>query len=258
MPIPIRPGPTIVATPLHRAPPREPAALAALSEATNRCRECPLGAGATQSVVGEGRLGARLMLVGEQPGDQEDLQGRPFVGPAGQLLDRALAALGWPREAVFVTNAVKHFKYELRGKRRIHKTPAQREIAACLHWLEDEIALVRPEAIVALGATAARALLGRPVGVMSERGHWLERAADARQVLITLHPSALLRVLPPQRDEAYALWLRDLALASDFVRGESADRPAGAVTNGRHGPAAAARSARPAPTPARGSRRGGR
>jgi DNA polymerase len=255
--MPIPPEPAIAAaTPAHRAPPRAPAALAVLGAATNRCRECPLGAGATQSVIGEGRIGARLMLVGEQPGDQEDLQGRPFVGPAGQLLDRALAALGWPREAVFVTNAVKHFKYELRGKRRIHKTPAQREIAACLHWLEDEIALVRPEAIVALGATAARALLGRPVGVMSERGHWLERAADARQVLITLHPSALLRVLPPQRDEAYALWLRDLALAGDFARG--ARTPAGAVTNDRAVPAAAARSARLAPTPARGSRRGGR
>jgi uracil-DNA glycosylase family protein len=253
MPISIQTEPAVA--PPHRAPPREPAALAALSEATNRCRECPLGAGATQSVIGEGRLGARLMLVGEQPGDQEDLQGRPFVGPAGQLLDRALGALGWPREAVFVTNAVKHFKYELRGKRRIHKTPAQREIAACLHWLEDEIALVRPEAIVAMGATAARALLGRPIGVTSERGHWLEREIDARKVLITLHPSALLRVLPPQRDEAYALWLRDLALASELALGDGA--PARAVVL-RNGPAAASRRARPAPTPVRGSRRGDR
>jgi uracil-DNA glycosylase len=254
MPIPIRPEPAIAATPSQRAPPRAPAALAALSDATNRCRECPIGAGATQSVVGEGRLGARLMLVGEQPGDQEDLQGRPFVGPAGQLLDRALGALGWQREAVFVTNAVKHFKYELRGKRRIHKTPAQREIAACLHWLEDEIALVQPQAIVAMGATAARAVLGRRIGVPSERGHWLEREVDARKVLITLHPSALLRVLPPQRDEAYALWLRDLALASELARGD--DAHAARLSNGP--PMAASRRALPAPTPARGSRRGDR
>ena len=251
MPIPI---PSAV-VPSRHAPPREPAALAALSEATHRCRECPIGAGATQSVVGEGRLGARLLLVGEQPGDQEDLQGRPFVGPAGQLLDRALLALGWPREAVFVTNAVKHFKYQLRGKRRIHKTPAQREIAACLHWLEDEIALIQPEAIVALGATAARALLGRPIGVLRERGHWLEREADARRVLITLHPSALLRVLPPQRDEAYAVWLRELALASEFAR--VAHRPAGAVTNDARA-APASRSAPPARAGVRRSRRGDR
>ena len=251
MPIPI---PSAV-VPSRHAPPREPAALAALSEATHRCRECPIGAGATQSVVGEGRLGARLLLVGEQPGDQEDLQGRPFVGPAGQLLDRALLALGWPREAVFVTNAVKHFKYQLRGKRRIHKTPAQREIAACLHWLEDEIALIQPEAIVALGATAARALLGRPIGVLRERGHWLEREADARRVLITLHPSALLRVLPPQRDEAYAVWLRELALASEFAR--VAHRPAGAVTNDARA-APASRSSPPARAGVRRSRRGDR
>jgi uracil-DNA glycosylase len=255
MPIPSPPEHAIAATPSRRAPPRAAAALAALSEATNRCRECPIGAGATQSVIGEGRLGARLMLVGEQPGEQEDVQGRPFVGPAGRLLDRALGALGWPREAVFVTNAVKHFKYELRGKRRIHKTPAQREVEACLHWLEDEIALVRPEAIVAMGATAARALLGRPIGVMSERGHWLEREADARRVLITLHPSALLRVLPAQRDAAYALWLRDLALASEFAR---AAHPAGAVTPDRPASAPAARPAPTARASARGSRRGDR
>ncbi len=188
-----------------------------LKAATDRCRECPIGAHATQSVVGEGGRHARLMLVGEQPGDQEDRAGRPFVGPAGRLLDEALAQLGWPREAVFITNAVKHFKYELRGKRRIHKSPAQQEIAACLHWLEDEIAALQPEALVALGATAARALVGRPVPVMRERGQWLAHPGDARPVLVTLHPSALLRLRGPEREAAYAQWLADLHHADRHV-----------------------------------------
>lgn len=192
-------------------------ALAQLKDATQRCRECPIGAHATQSVFGEGPLRASLMVVGEQPGDQEDLRGRPFVGPAGQLFDRAIADLGWPREALYVTNAVKHFKFELRGKRRIHKTPAQQEVAACLHWLESEKAQVRPQALVALGATAARALLGRPVAVMKERGQW-HTDQQGRQVLVTLHPSALLRADPAQHEEAYAAWLRDLALASSLVQ----------------------------------------
>ena len=153
------------------------------------------------------------MFVGEQPGDQEDLQGQPFVGPAGQLLDRALAELGVPRDKVYVTNAVKHFKFELRGKRRIHKTPAQQEAAACLHWLESEIELVDPEALVALGATAARQLMGTAVAVTRERGRWLVRS-DGRKVLITLHPSALLRMEPDEKAAAYAAWLADLRHAA--------------------------------------------
>ena len=177
--------------------------------AAAHCRECPLGALATQTVWGEGPLTAALMLVGEQPGDQEDLQGRPFVGPAGQLLDRALAQLGWDRSIAYVTNAVKHFKYEPRGKRRVHKTPAQREADACQHWMESEIALVQPQALIALGATAARQLLGRPVAVTRERGQWLQRA-DGLPVLITLHPSALLRADPAEREAGYAAWLADL------------------------------------------------
>ncbi|MBC7939742.1 MAG: UdgX family uracil-DNA binding protein [Chitinophagaceae bacterium] len=189
--------------------------LQATRDAVNACRECPLGALATQAVFGEGPPGAALMLVGEQPGDQEDLQGRPFVGPAGQLMARAMAQLGWPREAVYITNAVKHFKYEPRGKRRIHKSPAQREADACLHWLESEIAMVAPQAIVALGATAARQLLGRPVAMMRERGQWLARA-DGVPVLVTLHPSALLRMNAEERDAAYAAWLADLGLASRY------------------------------------------
>ena len=188
-----------------------------LKAATMRCRECPIGEFATQSVIGEGDPKARLMLVGEQPGDQEDLQGHPFVGPAGKLLARALDQAGIPEDQVFVSNAVKHFKFELRGKRRIHKTPTQREAAACLHWLEDEIAMVRPEGIVALGATAARSLLGRAVPVMAERGHWLKRE-DGRQVLITLHPSALLRVNPEDREEAFAAFTADLAKAKKVFR----------------------------------------
>jgi uracil-DNA glycosylase len=183
-----------------------------LKTETMRCRECPIGEFATQSVIGEGHPKARLMLVGEQPGDQEDVQGQPFVGPAGKLLGRALEQAGIPRDKVFVSNAIKHFKFELRGKRRIHKTPTQREAAACLHWLEDEIALVRPEALVALGSTAARSLMGRAVPVMAERGHWLERE-DGRKVLITLHPSALLRVLPEDREEAFGAFVQDLAKA---------------------------------------------
>jgi len=183
------------------------------------CRECPLGALATQTVWGEGPVGASLMLVGEQPGDEEDKQGRPFVGPAGRLLDRALRELGWERSIAYVTNAVKHFKWvpAPRGKRRMHKTPAQREADACEHWLESEIALVQPQAIVALGATATRQLLKRPVPVLRERGHWFERP-DQRRVLVTLHPSALLRIDPAEREAAYDAWLQDLRLASRFAR----------------------------------------
>ncbi|RIK98470.1 MAG: hydroxyacid dehydrogenase [Burkholderiales bacterium] len=201
------------------------AALAALRDALQRCRECPLGYLATQGVAGEGALRPALMLVGEVPGDQEDLQGHPFVGPAGQLLFRAIDSLGWPREALFVTNAVKHFKFELRGKRRIHKTPSQREATACLHWLEDEIGLVEPRAAIALGATAARSLLHRSVAVTREHGRWLRREDDLRdlrdphdlRVLVTLHPSALLRMRGEEREAAYEQWLGDLRNATEIV-----------------------------------------
>jgi DNA polymerase len=152
------------------------------------------------------------MFVGEQPGDQEDLRGRPFVGPAGQLFDRALRQLGIAREAVYVTNAVRHFKYEARGQRRIHKTPSQQEAAACRHWLDEEIALVQPRVLVALGGTAARALLGRQVGVLTERGEWFERE-DGVRVLVTLHPSALLRLPPAQLPQAFEEFVGDLSKA---------------------------------------------
>jgi len=187
--------------------------LEGLRAATMRCRQCPIGENATQSVIGEGPAHAWLMLVGEQPGDQEDRQGHPFVGPSGQLLDRALSAAGMARAEVFVTNAVKHFKYEPRGKRRIHKSPSQREAAACEHWLEDEIALVKPAAAVALGARAAWSLTGSPVAVTKMRGQWITRA-DGLRVLITLHPSALLRVREAaERDAAFQAFVRDLRVA---------------------------------------------
>ena len=213
--------------PRRRIVPLRPAARAVPVPAGNRaarldaerrraagCRACPIGEHATQTVWGEGPLDARLMLVGEQPGDQEDLAGHPFVGPAGALLDQAFAALGWDRGQVYVTNAVKHFKYEPRGRRRMHKTPAQREADACLHWLEAEIDAVQPRALVALGATAARQLLGRMVPVLSTRGTWLRRA-DGRPVLVTLHPAAILRGDPAEREAAVARWIEDLRRADD-------------------------------------------
>jgi uracil-DNA glycosylase len=195
---------------------QQAAELAVLRRRAADCRECPLGARATQTVWGDGAARARLMLVGEQPGDREDLAGKPFVGPAGHLLDKAFQALGWNRDALYVTNAVKHFKYELRGKRRMHKTPAQQEILACAHWLQGEIDAVRPAAIVALGATAARSLLGRPVKVTEERGHWFERP-DGVCVLVTLHPSALLRGAPDDREREFERWVADLGAATSVL-----------------------------------------
>jgi uracil-DNA glycosylase len=195
-----------------------PLRLVDLRQQAARCRECPLGALATQTVWGEGAASARLMIVGEQPGDREDLAGKPFVGPAGHLLDKAFEALVWDRQALYVTNAVKHFKYELRGKRRMHKTPGQLEILACAHWLQGEIDAVQPAGIVALGGTAARSLLGRPVKVLSERGQWVERP-DGIPVLVTLHPSALLRGEPTDREREFERWLEDLRAASGVLAG---------------------------------------
>lgn len=164
-----------------------------LDAAIAACRACALWERATRAVPGEGRREARVMLVGEQPGDQEDRAGRPFVGPAGRLLDAALAQAGIDRNEVFVTNAVKHFSWFPRGKRRMHKTPAQQEIAACHDWLRAEIGLVRPDVIVCLGATAAKALLGADFRVSVERGRLFEGGA-APFMLATVHPSSLLRI----------------------------------------------------------------
>lgn len=166
--------------------------LAALKKAARACRGCPLWLRATQTVFGEGRARAPLMLVGEQPGDREDRAGRPFVGPAGALLDRALADAGIARDDAYVTNVVKHFKWIERGKRRIHQKPAAREIVACMPWLEAELDVVRPAVLVALGATAAQALLGRAFRVTKRRGEWVESPLAPR-VTATVHPSSILR-----------------------------------------------------------------
>ncbi|HVJ22929.1 MAG TPA: UdgX family uracil-DNA binding protein [Burkholderiales bacterium] len=165
------------------------------------CRDCPLWANATQTVFGAGDPHARVMLVGEQPGDEEDKKGLPFVGPAGRLLDRALEAAGVDREHLYVTNAVKHFKWEPRGKRRLHKTPAQREIDACHQWLEREIKNIKPQVIVALGSTAAKALIGRGFKVSVQRGQFVESPL-APYVFATFHPSALLRLREETEKEA--------------------------------------------------------
>ena len=185
-----------------------------------RCRDCPGAEAATQTVFGEGDARARVMVVGEQPGDQEDLRGTPFRGPAGQLLREAIGQLGWPSEALYLTNAVKHFHHELRGKRRMHKTPGQREAEACLHWLESEIEVLQPRAIVALGATAVRSLLGGSVSVTAHEGQWLQRD-DGVPVLVCLHPAAILRADPQRRDELHARWLASLAQATPWTLPEA-------------------------------------
>ena len=158
-----------------------------------RCTRCPLHERATQTVFGEGPAGARLMLVGEQPGDREDVEGRPFVGPAGRLLDRALAEAGIDRGTVYVTNAVKHFKWVARGRRRIHQTPLVGEVNACFPWLDAELEVVNPRIVVALGATAVRALLGPSVKLTRHRGERLE-LRDGREAYVTVHPSAIVRL----------------------------------------------------------------
>jgi uracil-DNA glycosylase len=189
----------------------------ALRKAAVACRACPLWENATQTVFGEGPAHAPVMLIGEQPGDQEDLTGHPFVGPAGQLLTRALAAVDVPREQVYVTNAVKHFKFELRGKRRLHKKPVDAEIAACHGWLKREIELISPALLVALGATAVRSILGRATPITVNRGR-LHEYAQGISLLITVHPSYLLRVPQQDKDNEYRRFVADLRLAKPFLR----------------------------------------
>lgn len=181
------------------------------------CARCPLHAPATQAVAGEGPANAALMIVGEQPGDQEDLAGRPFVGPAGKLLDIALQRAGIARDKAFVTNAVKHFKFEPRGKQRMHKRPDASEIDHCKWWLEDEIELIQPRLILALGATAARSLLGKTVKINDVRGEFRQIASDW-SLLITVHPSYLLRLHnEEEKRSAWQLFLQDLSLARDWL-----------------------------------------
>jgi uracil-DNA glycosylase family protein len=181
-----------------------------LQEAAQKCRGCDLYLQATQTVFGEGSQSASVVLVGEQPGDEEDRVGRPFAGPAGRLLDRALSAAGIDRSAVYVTNAVKHFKFEERGKRRIHKKPAISEIRACRPWLEAEIALIRPRMIVCLGATAAQTVFGKDYRVTKERGRLTEHPW-APWATSTIHPSAILRTPDKeQRQIEYERFVLDL------------------------------------------------
>jgi uracil-DNA glycosylase len=187
------------------------------------CKDCPLWKNATQTVFGEGNPKARILLVGEQPGDKEDIEGHPFVGPAGRILDQALAEAGVDRRLTYVTNAVKHFKWEPRGKRRLHKTPAQREIEACYQWLEGEIEAIGPALVVALGATAAKVLLGPRFRITQSRGQ-LQRREGLPDVLPTFHPSYLLRLKDrPGGDEAYATFVADLRIAARFASPDESD-----------------------------------
>jgi uracil-DNA glycosylase family protein len=190
-----------------------PTNLEEIAAGVQACRRCDLWRDATQGVAGEGPPRARLMLVGEQPGDQEDLAGKPFVGPAGKVLDKALADAGLDRKAAYVTNAVKHFKHELRGKRRLHKTPAAGEVEACRWWLDHERAIVRPRVIVALGATAALSVFGRAMPIARSRLQAIQ-LSDQAQGVVTYHPSYLLRVPDEEaKAKAYAMFVEDLKFA---------------------------------------------
>jgi DNA polymerase len=192
--------------------------LDSLREQASTCRACPLWKDATQTVFGEGPPHARLMLVGEQPGDKEDLAGHPFVGPAGQMLDRALEEAGIDRAKVYVTNAVKHFKFFPRGKFRLHQKPTTPEIRACRPWYERELAAIKPELVVALGATAAQCVFGKTTPINKNRGRLID-LADGISALVTVHPSYLLR-LPDEAAKAseYERFVDDLKIAADHYR----------------------------------------
>jgi uracil-DNA glycosylase len=195
----------------------QPETLAALAKAEAACTRCPLYREATQAVPGEGPRSAPVMLVGEQPGDREDTAGRPFVGPAGQLLDRALHDAGVDRGQVFVTNAVKHFKWERRGKRRLHKKPSASEIDRCQWWLNLERDLVRPQIIVGMGVTALRGVLGRSATISSMRGE-VHRLEDGCQLIVTVHPSSILRARDDEsRESAYRGLVADLSLCAELL-----------------------------------------
>jgi uracil-DNA glycosylase len=202
----------------HAAPVPPTRDLGVLREKACACTACPLFKNATQTVFGEGPLDAEIVFVGEQPGDQEDRAGRPFVGPAGLLLDRAMTEAGIDRGQCYVTNAVKHFKWEPRGKRRLHQTPNSRDIAACRPWLAAELAVLQPRVLVALGGTAARSVFERDVRVLSERGKIIP-SPFAEKTIITLHPSSLLRMHDEAaRSEAYTRFVADLRLAAETLR----------------------------------------
>jgi uracil-DNA glycosylase family protein len=203
-------------------PPGSLRSLRTLAALEAECTRCPLYKFATQVVPGEGSVHARLMLVGEQPGDKEDLAGRPFVGPAGRILDDALEKAGIPRGDTFVTNAVKHFKFEQRGKRRLHKRPNAYEIERCRWWFEHERAIVKPAAIVALGATAARSVIGRVVTITMMRGRE-HQLADGTAAFVTIHPSWLLRMDDAaEKQREFKNFVTDLRLAARVLAREAA------------------------------------
>jgi uracil-DNA glycosylase family protein len=188
-----------------------------MHEAVQGCRACDLWEGATQAVMGEGARHAQVVLVGEQPGDREDLEGHPFVGPAGRILDRGLEQAGIRREDVYITNAVKHFRYKQRGKRRIHQKPDRWQVTACLPWLQAELQMVGPDAVVLLGATAAQALAGRGVRIGRDRGQPLDSDL-AELVTVTAHPSSILRAQDDdQRHEAMDAFVEDLRHVADWL-----------------------------------------
>jgi DNA polymerase len=194
-----------------------PARLSDIDALIQACRRCDLWRDATQGVPGEGPARAPMMLVGEQPGDQEDLAGQPFVGPAGQMLDRALKDAGVERGEAYVTNAVKHFKHELRGKRRLHKTPDRSEVTACRWWLDNERRLVRPRVVVAMGGTAVLSVFGKAMPIMRNRGQAFQ-LEDQAQGFVTVHPSFLLRIPDAaDRKKAYADFVEDLAKAHALI-----------------------------------------
>ena len=198
--------------------PRPSAGLEELQAAVHDCKNCDLWERATQSVFGEGPADAGAMFVGEQPGDREDLEGRPFVGPAGRVLDEAIEAAGIDRRHIYVTNVVKHFKWEPRGKRRLHSKPNAAEVHACRPWLEGEIRTLQPSVLVCLGATAAQALLGSGFRVSSQRGAWV-RSPLAPNVLATVHPSSILRERDAERrHEAFTQFVSDLEVVARRLR----------------------------------------
>lgn len=188
-----------------------------LREAAASCKACPLWETGTQTVFGDGSPDADVVFVGEQPGDREDLEGRPFVGPAGQLLDRALEEAGIDRSQVYVTNVVKHFKWKAQGKRRIHQKPNWREIAACRPWLDAEVAVLKPRVLVCLGATAAQALLGRDFRVSRQRGELVDSPL-APKAIATVHPSSILR--GDNRDLEFGEFVRDLEKVAELIKGD--------------------------------------
>jgi uracil-DNA glycosylase len=192
--------------------------LKTLHEEASHCRACHLWKNATQTVFGEGPQSAQIMLVGEQPGDKEDLAGKPFVGPAGQVLDRALEQAGIEREKVYVTNAVKHFKFVPRGKIRLHQKPNTSEIKACRPWYERELAAIKPDLVVAMGATAAQCVFGKITPINKNRGRLID-LADGIKALVTVHPSYLLRLPDPDaKAQEYARFVDDLKMAAAFLR----------------------------------------